>query len=326
MKRSLFPIQNSSLKIQNLLRPYTATDQPIWDAFVRQARNGHFLFERGYMDYHADRFEDNSLMFYQGKKLAAVLPANRKEGVLYSHGGLTFGGWVVGGKMRGSTMIGCFEALGEYLRAQGMKGLYYKASPHIYHREAAEEDRYALWRLGAKQVTCNLSACLVRGHRPPYNKGRKWAVKQGAKHELAFRQSTDFAGFMQLMAVLLEEKYAAHPVHTTAEMELLAQHFPANIKLYAAYLGDEMLAGVIIYESPQVAHTQYIGANARGRELSALDSLIDYLINEVYLNHLYFDFGTSNEDGGKVLNEGLMAFKEGFGARGIAYAHYYWEL
>ena len=36
-----------------------------WDDFVRDSRNGTFLFMRGYMDYHADRFADFSLMAYR---------------------------------------------------------------------------------------------------------------------------------------------------------------------------------------------------------------------------------------------------------------------
>jgi hypothetical protein len=63
-----------------------------WDAFVDNSRNGTFLFRRGYMDYHADRFADHSLMAVSSGKLMAVLPANEAEGTLWSHQGLTYGG------------------------------------------------------------------------------------------------------------------------------------------------------------------------------------------------------------------------------------------
>ncbi|MBQ6659691.1 MAG: GNAT family N-acetyltransferase, partial [Prevotella sp.] len=49
-----------------------------WNQFVAQSKNGTFLFDRCYMDYHQDRFEDYSLMFYLDNKLYALLPANRK--------------------------------------------------------------------------------------------------------------------------------------------------------------------------------------------------------------------------------------------------------
>ena len=62
-----------------------------WDRFIEGSRNGTFLFFRAYMDYHKERFTDHSLMFYNDSKLIALLPANEREKVLYSHQGLTYG-------------------------------------------------------------------------------------------------------------------------------------------------------------------------------------------------------------------------------------------
>ncbi|HUR80134.1 MAG TPA: GNAT family N-acetyltransferase, partial [Thermoanaerobaculia bacterium] len=74
---------------------FTPDDAPAWNEFVRASRNGTFLFDRGYMDYHADRFEDRSLLFFDSAdRLVAVLPAHRRGTELISHGGLTYGGFV----------------------------------------------------------------------------------------------------------------------------------------------------------------------------------------------------------------------------------------
>jgi hypothetical protein len=40
----------------------------------------------------------------------------------------------------------------------------------------------------------------------------------------------------------------------------------------------------------------------------------------------YFDFGTSNEQAGRYLNATLVAQKEGFGGRGVAYRCYRLDL
>ena len=63
-----------------------------------------------------------------------------------------------------------------------------------------------------------------------------------------------------------------------------------------------------------------------GRNVGALDFIIDKLINEVYSNKKYFDFGISNEDGGRFLNTGLIAQKEGFGARAVVHDFYEFEV
>ena len=68
---------------------YTAAYHRDWNDFVSESSNGTFLFLREYMEYHADRFTDYSLLVYEGNKLLALLPANRSGDVLYSHAGLT---------------------------------------------------------------------------------------------------------------------------------------------------------------------------------------------------------------------------------------------
>ena len=65
-----------------------------WNQFVRASKNGTFLFDRRFMDYHSDRFSDHSLMCYREGRLYALLPANEKGDTLVSHGGLTYDGLV----------------------------------------------------------------------------------------------------------------------------------------------------------------------------------------------------------------------------------------
>ena len=60
---------------------YTAAYHRDWNDFVSESSNGTFLFLREYMEYHADRFTDYSLLVYDGNKLLALLPANRSGDV-----------------------------------------------------------------------------------------------------------------------------------------------------------------------------------------------------------------------------------------------------
>ena len=36
--------------------PYSINRKEVWDQFIAQSKNGTFLFQRNFMDYHADRF------------------------------------------------------------------------------------------------------------------------------------------------------------------------------------------------------------------------------------------------------------------------------
>jgi hypothetical protein len=71
-----------------------------------------------------------------------------------------------------------------------------------------------------------------------------------------------------------------------------------------------------------VAHAQYIAASDAGRETGALDGLFQHLISLHAATHRYFDFGISNTDQGRVLNEGLVRQKEEFGGGAVVHDVY----
>ncbi|MHB8084853.1 MAG: GNAT family N-acetyltransferase [Dehalococcoidia bacterium] len=289
---------------------------------MADSKNGVFLFYRDYMDYHADRFEDFSLLLFEGNSLIAIFPGNIKSDVLYSHGGLTFGGLISDGRMRTPLMVELFESMEGYLAGQGIARLIYKRVPHIYHILPAEEDLYALFLSNAQIIKRDVSSTIFMSEKVSFSKGRKWSVKKGKESGLLVKSNTDFAAFMAIEADILKKKHGVAPVHSPEEMELLANRFPDNIKLFGAFQGDKMLAGVIIYENRNIAHTQYIAGTDEGRELFATDLIIDYLINEYYTGKRYFDFGISTEQDGKVVNTGLVTQKEEYGARAVVYDTY----
>ena len=306
---------------------YGAEQKAGWDNFVAQSKTGTFLFHRNYMDYHADRFPDCSLMFFnEQEKLVAVMPATAQGETLSSHAGLTFGGIVSDRQMKTPLMLEVFEALKEYLRAAGINRLIYKAVPHIYHLLPAEEDLYALYRHDAKLVRRDVSSTIELKEKLPLSKGRRYEIKQAQKHGLEVRQSDDFKSFMAIEEQLLGEKYDSRPVHSAEEMQTLAGRFPENIKLFTACGNTEMRAGVVIYESENVAHAQYIAASDEGKMTGALDLILGYLISDYYSGKKYFDFGISTENNGRELNVGLIENKQSFGARAIVYDFYELEV
>jgi hypothetical protein len=306
------------------VEPYEAQRRADWDAVVGQARARHFLFERDYMDYHADRFADASLLVLSGGAPVAVLPASRHDDEVVSHGGLTFGGLVSGRELTVSDTVAALDAIAASLRADGVRRLVYKAVPHIYHLEAAEEDLYALHVAGARLARRDVSAAVAPGSRPAYSEERRRAIRRGAGEAIELAESDAVEPFMGLVAEVLQSRHGVEPVHSAAEMRLLADRFPGRIRLWTASEGGGLVAGVLIYETPAVAHAQYIANGPRGRELRAGDALFDHLLTDVYPDK-WFDFGISNEPGGD-LNAGLMRNKEGFGARAIAYDRYLLEL
>jgi hypothetical protein len=274
------------------------------------------------MDYHADRFDDCSLLVCDGGRPLALLPAHAAGDRVVSHGGLTYGGFVVDDGMTAALMLELFDAAAAELRRSGFTSMLYKTIPHIYHRAPAEEDLYALFRAGARLVRRDQLA--VIDYRAPLERQerRQRGVRKGAKLGLDVRETGDFAAYWEILSENLLSRYGVRPVHTLEEIALLRSRFPERIRLFAAYDGEAMCAGVVIYVSDCVCHAQYIGSTAAGREQGALDALFDHLIGAFAGAARYFDFGTSTERGGAHLNAGLAAFKEGFGARTVVHDHY----
>ena len=293
-----------------------------WDEFIRQSKNGVFIFQRNYLEYHSDRFTDLSLLFFQGDQLVAVMPANRVDDTVVSHGGLTFGGIISDERMTTILMLDVFSVLMKELRARGFKKLIYKAIPHIYHLLPAEEDLYALFRHNARLFRRDVSSTIIACRRLELARNRRRALQHAKSEGLKVARTQEFSRFMAIAETNLQERHGVRPVHTAAEMQLLADRFPENIKLYAVHLQDEMLGGVIIYETGNVAHGQYRHATEKGMSMGALDCVMDVLLNEVYPDKPYIDFGISTVDNGRTLNIDLIQNKESYGARATVYDFY----
>ncbi len=309
------------------IRRYRREDKELWNSFVSKARNATFLFDRNYMDYHADRFDDNSFMFYHKGKLKAVLPANVAGDTLYSHQGLTYGGLLLDKKVTVEDVLECFDSLNSWLRENGISKVVYKALPWIYQQYPSEEDLYALtWKCKAQLISRNIASTIVIDNKLKFAESRKSGIRKALSLNIEVGESNDVDGFWHVLEDNLGNRYNAKPVHTASEMKLLMSRFPNNIKLYVAKMNGEIVGGTLIYVTPQVVHTQYISASLEGKKHGALDLLFDYIINKVYANCRYFDFGKSTEQGGAYLNEPLIFQKEGFGGRGVCYDWYQWEL
>lgn len=297
------------------IKPYLSENKAIWNEFIENSKNGIFMFNRKFMDYHSDRFVDNSLMFFDNDNLIAVLPMNIKDKVLYSHQGLTYGGFITDEKMKQHKMLECFEALKQYMQANNIEKLIYKIIPHIYHKTPAEEDLYALFKNDAKLLKLEPSTTIYLKNPCKMPKGRKAQISRAKREGVVIQESKDFKTFIDLENKILAEYHDTKAVHTAEELELLHSKFSEQIRLYTASLNDEMIAGTLIFEYENAVHTQYMASNKISREIGGLDLLIKTLIDKYQNTKMYFDFGISTEKNGQFLNEGLISQKEGFGGR-----------
>ncbi|QMU27937.1 GNAT family N-acetyltransferase [Adhaeribacter radiodurans] len=303
---------------------YDKTLKSAWDSFNQQAINGTFFFNRNFIEYHADRFIDHSLLFYRKDQLIAILPLHEKDGVANSHQGLSFGGFVVSRKVDTLLMLQVFRKLREYLKSQLFHTLFYKAQPSIYAQEPAQEDLVALYQHGAslyKRANISVLDLTVPLH---YSKLRQRCLKKALENSLTLAFSNEVEEFMNLVEIIHATAGIRAPTHTTAELRYLKELFPENIKLLTAYQGEELIGGVILFEHRQVVNLQYMATSPKGKKVHALDLLLHHVIQVYKSQKKYLSFGTSYDDREPYgLSQNLLRNKTSYGTRTVVQDTYY---
>ncbi|MGZ3814147.1 MAG: GNAT family N-acetyltransferase [Mucilaginibacter sp.] len=311
------------------VRLYQPDDAQIWDEFCDDCLQATFLHTRRFLSYHGDRFDDRSLLIEENGKLVGLFPAALSptdSSLVISHPGITYGGILHSGRLRGERMIEPFREIASFLADQGCTRLLYKAVPSFYHQSPAQDDLYALFILKARRIRCDLSCTIDLKHRLSISDRRNRSLKKANKAGIEIVENDQYLSlFWDVLSNNLAKKYEAKPVHTLAELGLLMQRFPGNIRCISAILNGAIVAGVILFITSTAHHAQYIAATDEGYKVSALDLVFDYCINNALKQQKnWFDFGISNEDHGLILNESLYRFKSEFGGGG--WVHEFYEL
>lgn len=294
----------------------------IWNDFVSESKNGTFLFNRNFQEYHSDRFEDFSLLvFNSSNKLISLLPLNIEKNKVYSHRGLTYGGFIINSNLGTSEMLQVFDCVLSFLRNKKIESILYKAVPHIYHVQPSEEDLYGLFKNEFKLVrrdvssTINLGSTNIKGQK---QNGYRRAIKEGLK----FEETSDCTSILEVANENLKKKYGTKAVHSIKEMNLLKKHFKANIKFFNICFNGEIEGGVILFITKKVVHTQYIATTTIAKRKRALDFIIVSIYKQFQHDFEWLDLGISTEREGRYLNEDLINSKEEFGFSATCYDTY----
>ncbi len=311
------------------VRPYAFSDASAWDTLVAEAQNATFLHSRRFLSYHGERFRDHSLLLEEDGVLVGLFPAAEHPStreIVISHPGITYGGVLHRGALRGTQMIVAFQEIAEYYALHGYRSLRYKAVPAFYAKAPSDDDLYALFRLGANIIRRDLSSTIDLENRLPSSQRRRRGLKKGREAGVEIvNDKLLLPKFWCVVQENLADRHGATPVHTLSEITNLAGLFPDYIQCVCAMHCGEVVAGTVLFLTSVTHHAQYIASTSQGRAVSALDMLFEHCIEAARaMGTRYFDFGISTEEGGHVLNEGLFSFKSEFGAGSTV--HEFYEL
>lgn len=308
------------------LVPYDESLRQDWDELVRRSPNGHFFFERGFLDYHLDRFPSAAFLFRDGKRWLGALPGHaRGEHGWASHRGLTYGGLVLAPEPRTAQVVEMFRRLDAHLRGQGVCEALYRPLPWFHHDQPCQASEYAMFRLGARTSSCLATTLVPAGVPSSLSQLRRRKIRKATADGVTCGPDDDLETFWPLVTARLWERFALKPAHTLEEIRLLKERFPQAIEFFAARKDGAMVSGCLTFRTRQVLHMQYLHSTDAGRDEGGADLLVDWILRHATAPARWFCMGTSCEDGGQVLNEGLQGYKESFGGHAATYCEYAWN-
>lgn len=320
------------------IEAYNLSKHKSWDDFVAVSRNGTFMQQRTFLNYHPpERFADCSVMVYKpcGELIAVVPAAQVMEGqkrVFLSYPGASHGGIIVDKRFGTAEAMELVTLLTEYCKANRFNAIEIKMIPRIYYSWPSDEIDFALRYSGYSPVSSELATALpvkevVTASENLIESTRR-NIRKAQKYGVNIEESNDFAAYWRILAENLEQKHHAHPTHTLAEILDLTNRYPGAIKLFAAFQEGEMISGVVAFLlNSRVVNCFYIASNSRYQNLRSLELLFFKLIDWSRENgYCYLDWGISTEAKGIRINQGLFSFKEKFGGRGVLRESYYIDL
>ncbi|MEL1255305.1 GNAT family N-acetyltransferase [Flavobacterium sp. DGU38] len=300
------------------IKKYEKTYFKIWNDFIAQAKNATFLFHRDFMEYHKDRFEDYSLMVFEGENLVAVLPANVVGKTVYSHQGLTYGGLVLLPKSKLYNTIFVFKTILEYLNKNNVSKLVLKQIPSIYCDYLSDEINYLTYIAKGKTIMKHNVSVISLEKNFVFSKSRRECINRGKKQNLIIKEESNMGTFWnELLIPNLRDKYKSKPVHSLEEIQFLRSKFPDNIRHFNVYNNDKLVAGTTLFITQKVVKPQYISGSEENNFLGSIDFLYDYLIKVIAQGKVFFDFGPSHENNGLEIVENINFWKESFGAHSL---------
>lgn len=313
------------------VRYYTAEDRPAWDAFIEKNVPHLFQFQRRYMEYHAHKFVDRSLVFIYEGNIIGVFPAvicQDDSNQMVSHAGLTFGSFIVEKKTNFENLKLLIERAIEFIKSNDIKLLKIKLLPTLYQGSVAELIKFVCIQYHkVNKFLLTPTAIIDTSRHTVIQERRARQQKKAQKSSVQVIGNNAFEPFWNNVLIPnLKERFGVYPVHALPEIKYLHELFPENITQLNAYLKGEIVAGITLFHFGNIIKLQYISATEEGKNIGALDLILKTLMHEAMGSYDFIDMGTCAIPETNDLNIGLWYWKKGFGSKAMNYENLIIEL
>ncbi|NNL82797.1 MAG: FemAB family protein, partial [Winogradskyella sp.] len=258
-------------------------------------------------------------------RLIAVFPANIKNNTLYSHQGLTYGGFVVEQSLNATDVEPVINAFLDYLKTTDVQELHLKGLPGFYHSEISKAIETCI-NTKATELYRTDKVLAIDYNKPiDIHKTKRKHFRRHQETGFKIEETQDFTMFWEnILVPRLNEKHGVKPVHSLKEIMLLKKRFPQQIKQYNILLNKTILAGITIFDKGRIVKSQYGATTETGEQMRALEYLFITLINKYKAEgKSFFSMGiVRDEEHPKGYNEGLLRQKQELGCKEF-HQHFY---
>lgn len=307
-----------------------------WDDFVDRSDNGTLFNKRAFLSYHdKNKFKDASFFVRKNGNLFTVFTASvvEREGkkVLSSHPGASYGSFVYPSDLNFREAHDLVEYLLEYGKEKKADRIQLTLAPIIYQTKYSNYIDFALVRNGFTYLKREVSSIVQLDFNPDellntYRAEARTATKKALKKGVEIVETERFEEYYEILKKNLKLRHGVNPAHTLEEIKKLKKIFPTKIRLWGAFLKDELIAGVCNFSvNKNVVLAFYISHDEVFQEYRPVN-LLFYEIMKKYQaeGYKFLDFGIFTV--AMEPNWGLGRFKENFGARGIFRDTFYKDI
>jgi len=297
--------------------------------------NGTVFHTQQFLAYHNEgKFHFHHLLFYQGKRLVAILPGGLTEnGRSYdSPLGASYGSFVTE-DISADTALAIVEAFEKHITDVGIKEVYLTSAPVIYQPILTQNLDFALLYRGfAFQRHYISHAIELRQGVEPFERfqstARKHIRRVTRDHPEVSIQEISTAemaeGLREFYPILLENKakFDAKPTHNLEELLRLNELLPDLMKLFLVRVNEKPVAGSLLFLANQrVAIIFYHMLKYSYDEYKPIYLLMDNVTRWAQKNNYSFvDIGVSqdtHDENPMTPALSLIRFKEKFDSRGV---------
>lgn len=290
--------------------------------------NGEFIGTLDYLSYHpSGRFIDDSIIVQEpnsGNIKSVVMAASiQDKNTIISHPGTTFSGPIFKSNQGVDEINEVLNLLLEYYENKYSE-IEFRIQPTSYSSQPLEDLTYLLnkkgYNFGYTALANVIHLTDIKKEEDIlrlYGTSRRNQVRKlirASNYDFQKKDNID-EKIWENINNNLESRYDTSPTHSFSDITNLQNKFPNHIIPYTTYRNDgEYGASAVVFKFKNVFHTQYLDVNYHLRKdypnVFLIHNLIKTAIAEGFT---MFSFGSSTENGGEAINQGLYNFKKYFG-------------